>query len=81
MTDSRNTLFINHFHTLRSNSYVTEHGSSEKWEGNNHFGSPLQILERLGEGQNAVITVTEHLHTNGPEFFEDLMARAPEKSG
>lgn len=81
ISNNRNTLFFNHFHTLRSNDYVSTHGSAEEWEGINHFGSPIKILEGLEAGQNTIITVTEHFHTNGEEFYRKLLEEVKEKGG
>jgi hypothetical protein len=77
----RNTLFFNHFHTSESNEYVNEYGGAEDWEGINHFGSPLKILESLEEEQNAVVTITEHFHTNGEEFYYELLENIKQKGG
>lgn len=81
ISNTRNTLFFNHFHTPKSNEYVSTHGSANEWEGINHFGSPIKILESLEGGQNAIITVTDHFHTNGKEFYEKLLEEVEEKGG
>lgn len=77
----RNTLFFNHFHTPQSNEYVTRHGSAEEWEGVNHFGSPVKILEGLKPGQKAVITVTDHYQTAGKQYYRELIQEVEEKGG
>lgn len=76
-----NTLFLNHFHTEKSTQYVEEFTDDPEWKGINHLGDPTEILERLGDNQNAVIVLTEHYQTNGIEFFEDLGREAEEIGG
>ena len=84
MRSSRKTLFFNHFHTPRSNSYVIQHSEKDENKGKkaiNHFGSPVKILQGLREGQNAIITITEHFKSNPLQFFHGLVRAVEELGG
>ena len=80
--NSYNVLFFNHFHTERSNNYTQKHQEDiVEWEGKNHYGSPIEILENLGKGEKAVMTITEHFETNGKEFYDQLAERVEQEGG
>jgi hypothetical protein len=76
-----NTLFLNHFHTKESTGHVKELTDCPDWKAVNHLGSPVRILEKLQEGQNAVITLTEHYKTNGKDFFQKMGEKAENLGG
>ncbi|MFB6099867.1 MAG: hypothetical protein ABEK16_01210 [Candidatus Nanohalobium sp.] len=80
-TETRNTLFLHHFHTEKSTDYVNELTEEPEWKGINHLGDPVKILEKLGEGQKAVIVLTEHYRTNREGFFRELGEEAEELGG
>jgi hypothetical protein len=83
MSSDRNTLFFNHFHSPRSNSYVMKYSDS-KYLGQkaiNHFGSPIKILKGLQSRQKAVINLTEHFQTNPRKFFEGMVQAVEEIGG
>jgi hypothetical protein len=81
MNSEYNTLFLNHFHTPKSTQHLIKHTDATGEEIKNHQGNPLLILDKLENSQKAVITLTEHLSTNGEEYFQKLIEKAESKGG